>query len=1281
MTEPFPDSPAPRTTGGNWRWQPPSADVLGAVLSGYEVEKLIGCGGMGAVYKGIQTSLERPVAIKVLPSGIEKKDPTFAERFHHEAKVMARLVHPAVVAVYDFGKTDDGMRYFVMEYVDGTDIQGLLASQGRLPAEHALAITAHVCDALAAAHHLGIVHRDIKPSNVLINSEGKVKVADFGLAKIDDPSQHGLTRTGYALGTPDYVAPESLILGARVDGRADLYAVGVMLYQMLTGDLPKGAWKLPSAKVTGLDPRFDDIVVRARQSDPGDRYPSSAELRRDLDVILTVPLVRTEAPQSSALPRKAVAEVAGQRSAAPVKARPRGPRSAPPRKQKPKGRGLLVGGIAAGLVLIGGAIAYLASNDGGDPVATVPRSLEAEVAKAEERILAPPTRSEPTLAKPSSESSPPATEPVANAPKPAETTAPPAPTKVAEKTSPNSQALGRPAREESPENATSAPAATTPPEPAPAPAPVPREPKSAADLLAEAKEKGGKLRTWGFGPNGPFDVGEAVEFDDFVQVSATHFGWAARRADGQLYGGFWGNDPARPYTRVGPFETTYLSRAALINMILTDGTSRNVFSGSSFLFSSNPEKSDRVIAVLNHVIRLDPDGTQNWSYGTPDPTKSNFFAGATTITGTLDYFIRHQPGQPVASWIAKNGTDFTFSEDTKDTIAMDGGQHHVILLDSKGKVQVWNEDGTAIDDPALGRLPAEPGPYVDVRAGSQMFAAQRTDGTWAAWGNSEDLAAQIGKLGMALDLDLYHDEKATFAMWIEPPAVTAQLTLAASIPEDVAQRLAEIDAQFQAAYDRDIAPAHAAAIADLDGKYLAAVKRALDAAAGAGRLDESVLLRAEVQRIEKQEPLPDEDAGDLPETLQKLRGTYRESLSKLESDRVTKAKPYFERRGELLDAYQNELTKQGRLDDALKVRTHRERPHPGSSESPASGVPAKTPAPAPVASTSPGTSSLKLPQWLEAAAESGGKLRIWGQWDGKPIDEREALKEFRESDYTQVMAGHAGMIMGVNRQNQAKALKLDPTDSRFRLAEYRRVSALDRRTDTWISDGRAVYANAPGAERELGPESIVTGGSANQLVRLASGEWLALGLNWNRPGNELIQPLMKQVCGRLATEKARLVSNIDGDIIWVNAANQVRKLRVHRVQNGTGTAEEDKIDPQPSEAIISVINGAEGSFGYWLALSESGKVHAATKGGFKAAVAELSPAMALRYDHGYGGGRNRDLLAAQKPDGTWHALGTETDLASHIATIPPCIDLDIFVRDDKNQFVLWIEPDSSLAPR
>lgn len=162
-------------------WQPPSPEFLQAMLSGYYVEGFLARGGMGAVYRGVQVSLSRRVAIKILPPKLAEADANFAERFKQEARAMAQLNHPGIVSVYDFGEMQDGTLYFIMEFVDGTDVSQMVAQQGRLPSAHAMAITAHVCDALQYAHERGVVHRDIKPANIMVGYDGSVKVADFGL--------------------------------------------------------------------------------------------------------------------------------------------------------------------------------------------------------------------------------------------------------------------------------------------------------------------------------------------------------------------------------------------------------------------------------------------------------------------------------------------------------------------------------------------------------------------------------------------------------------------------------------------------------------------------------------------------------------------------------------------------------------------------------------------------------------------------------------------------------------------------------------------------------------------------------------------------------------------------------------------------------------------------------------------------------------------------------------------------------------------------------------------
>lgn len=305
------------------RWEPPSIEELSEQLPQYKIEALLGRGGMGAVYKGRQITLDRPVAIKILPLEMGERDATYAQRFKNEARAMAKLNHPGIVAVYDFGETSAGLLYFVMELIEGTDVAKMIVQQGRLRSEHAMAITAHVCDALGYAHNRGILHRDIKPANIMVGYDGVVKVADFGLAKVTDEGESGMTRSCVIMGTLHYMAPEALILGIEVDNRADIYAVGVMLYQMLTGKLPQGMFEMPSLQVKGLDPRYDKIVVNSLREDRELRYSSASALRLELDAILTQPVLKVEesakeapaALETQARPKRPVGSPPGNRHA------------------------------------------------------------------------------------------------------------------------------------------------------------------------------------------------------------------------------------------------------------------------------------------------------------------------------------------------------------------------------------------------------------------------------------------------------------------------------------------------------------------------------------------------------------------------------------------------------------------------------------------------------------------------------------------------------------------------------------------------------------------------------------------------------------------------------------------------------------------------------------------------------------------------------------------------------------------------------------------------------
>jgi hypothetical protein len=261
----------------------PDPVALAPLFPQLEVLELLGQGGMGAVYKARQVKLDRLVALKVLPPEVGK-DPAFAERFTREARALARLGHPHVVGVHDFGESG-GLFYLLMEYVDGGNLREAMAGGQPGPAE-ALAVVGQVCDALEYAHAEGVVHRDVKPENILLDRRGRVKVADFGLAKLAGGPRAEWTLTGsrQVVGTLDYMAPEQRTRPQEVDHRADVYSVGVVLYELLTGELPLGRFAPPSQQAP-VDPRLDDVVFRALERDPGRRYQRVSEIRRDVESV------------------------------------------------------------------------------------------------------------------------------------------------------------------------------------------------------------------------------------------------------------------------------------------------------------------------------------------------------------------------------------------------------------------------------------------------------------------------------------------------------------------------------------------------------------------------------------------------------------------------------------------------------------------------------------------------------------------------------------------------------------------------------------------------------------------------------------------------------------------------------------------------------------------------------------------------------------------------------------------------------------------------------------
>jgi|GEM_PF-1237712 len=312
---------------------PPPMLELAKLFPQLEILELIGQGGMGAVYKARQPALDRLVALKILAprSG---GDLDFSGRFTREARALARLSHPNIVAVYDFGQIQRSRRreeavgaptqvnpppnvgereenvlsYFIMEYVDGPNLRQIEQS-GKLTPREALQIIPQICAALQFAHDEGIVHRDIKPENVLLDKKGRVKIADFGLAKIlGQEADFRLTGARDVMGTPHYMAPEQVEKPQEVDHRADIYSLGVVFYEMLTGELPLGKFDPPSHKVR-IDVRLDNVVLRSLANNPDRRYQHVSEVKTEVESIAETPsaAAKSGAPVPASSPNQPLA--------------------------------------------------------------------------------------------------------------------------------------------------------------------------------------------------------------------------------------------------------------------------------------------------------------------------------------------------------------------------------------------------------------------------------------------------------------------------------------------------------------------------------------------------------------------------------------------------------------------------------------------------------------------------------------------------------------------------------------------------------------------------------------------------------------------------------------------------------------------------------------------------------------------------------------------------------------------------------------------------------------
>jgi len=269
----------------------------------YELREVVGAGGVARVHRAVDHHLQRDVAVKVLDDDQARSaDPSGRDRFLREARSAARLHHPHLVTIYDAGE-DAGELFLVMELVDGQSLAALIAQRAPLPVDEAVSIAVQILEGLGAVHADGVIHRDIKPANVLVDSGGRVRLTDFGIAKRLDEIEENLTSSGMVVGTPTYLAPEQAV-GGRLSVATDIYLVGLVLYEMLTGTRPAGTALDPGRVRGDVPPAVAAAVVRATDADPQHRFASAQEM---IDALRAAPpRVATMAFPVSAVPVAAV---------------------------------------------------------------------------------------------------------------------------------------------------------------------------------------------------------------------------------------------------------------------------------------------------------------------------------------------------------------------------------------------------------------------------------------------------------------------------------------------------------------------------------------------------------------------------------------------------------------------------------------------------------------------------------------------------------------------------------------------------------------------------------------------------------------------------------------------------------------------------------------------------------------------------------------------------------------------------------------------------------------
>lgn len=878
---------------------------MNAALPQYEFTELIGAGGMGAVYKARQPKLNRFVAIKILPP-IPDDELGFAERFEREAQSMAQLSHPHIVSVYDFGETSEGQLYFVMEYVEGADLHQLITGS-QLTLDHFYGWIPQVCEAVQYAHDRGIVHRDIKPANILIDTEGRVKIADFGLAKLTgDHPQTALTMADISMGTPDYAAPEQLDGGHEVDWRSDIYSLGVVMYQMLTGRLPRGAFPLPSETDEALDVRLDEVVIHAMQSLPDSRFQRASEIAEQLSEIRSTvhrPIPEVPVVESSVT-------------------------SSGPRVKKQFSSLLpLVGGLVAISAAAGLLFLFLGKD------------------KREERRQAIASKVESIIAPENPVESP---EPVeAPKPKPMQVQAP----------EPGPSVTGKPPLPKGnnpPTGADKPPldSAGMPPRDFSRRGQTNEKTDNRPNNFASFRDKLGR-KSADFGrrnqanltivsrtPDGFQQAGPLVEIPEFMIP-------LSRLAIGQ-----------------SPVQVDDGHRFAL--GIQVDGRLVSWGDNSRGQLDFPPEAATgvEIAAGAFHALAVHADGKVS-AWGANDAGQCEVpkdLSGAVSVAAGKDFSIALTSNGKVIAWGGSSIADLP--EDLGTVTAISAGYTHAAALREDGTVVTWgtNEFDQLTMPPNLEKVMA-----VTCNFGNTF--ALREDGGVVSWGvngknatlpdaeiteiygSGDSLIARdrderlivLGKNGSPAPIPGFLRQvpdavRVQFAgplifAWrpVEMSPGESQPTKIAEpvVPEtsqtEAGLAIAEKLQIFEETYPKVVVEPWEASITQLNEFYLTHLEERQAEAAANKNLEEAVAWRDEAERIRSGEPLPETDAPDLPPALRDLRQTYRLKAQEHEQTRVEAETILLSQFENALQQLQDQFTAEQKLDEALEVKAFIER--------------------------------------------------------------------------------------------------------------------------------------------------------------------------------------------------------------------------------------------------------------------------------------------------------------------------------------------------------------------